>query len=171
MRGIATCLSKEKVGVIIEEGCAILTSAFWEYFDRLSQDDYALLEHLEAHGLLAGATANDLLEALVRARLRLADEHLAFALSLIRLIPRTGGRLSRAATMPCTTVPVPYCSTTNVGNTPFTAGEAVLLSNSVVSSVTLMDSDNKAYCSTGTIYAYALTTTQASPVTCWMKHS
>jgi uncharacterized protein (UPF0332 family) len=72
----------EKVGVIIEEGCAILTSAFLEYFDRLSQDDYALLEHLQAHGLLAGATAHDLLEALVRARLRLADEHLAFALSL-----------------------------------------------------------------------------------------
>ena len=53
-----------------------------EYFDRLSQDDYALLEHLEAHGLLAGATANDILEALVRARLQLADEHLTFALGL-----------------------------------------------------------------------------------------
>ena len=52
------------------------------YFDRLSPSDYALLEHLEAHGLLAGTTAHDILEALVRARLRLADEYLAFALSL-----------------------------------------------------------------------------------------
>jgi uncharacterized protein (UPF0332 family) len=68
--------------VIIEEGCAILTSAFLEYFDQLSQDDFALLEHLEANGLLAGVIANDLLEALVQARLRLANEHLAFALSL-----------------------------------------------------------------------------------------
>jgi uncharacterized protein (UPF0332 family) len=53
-----------------------------EYFDKLSLDDYALLQHLEAHGLLAGATANDILEALVRARLRLADEYVALALSL-----------------------------------------------------------------------------------------
>ncbi len=45
-------------------------------------DDYALLEHLEAHGLLAGTTASGILEALVRARLRLADEHLAFASGL-----------------------------------------------------------------------------------------
>jgi hypothetical protein len=53
-----------------------------EYLDTLSSDDYELLEHLEAHGLLAGTTANDILGALVRARLRLADEHLAFASGL-----------------------------------------------------------------------------------------
>lgn len=41
-----------------------------------------LLAHLEEHGLLAGTTTSDILEALVQARLRLADEYLTFILSL-----------------------------------------------------------------------------------------
>ena len=66
----------------MREGYAVLGPAFLEYFDRLSPSDYTLLTHVEAHGLLAGTTANDIVEALVRARLRLADEYLAFAVSL-----------------------------------------------------------------------------------------
>jgi hypothetical protein len=51
---------------ILEE-FTILTPAFLEEFDRLKPSDYALLEHLQAHGLLAGTTANDMNDtALIR---------------------------------------------------------------------------------------------------------
>jgi uncharacterized protein (UPF0332 family) len=64
-----------------------MTPEFLEYFDRLSEGDCRLLEHLERHGHLSNLTLADLVEALVRARLALAQEHLDFAAALDPLIP------------------------------------------------------------------------------------
>lgn len=59
-----------------------MTPNFLEYFDRLKQGDYQLLQHLEAHGYLNGFTVAEFIGALVIARMVLAQEHLDFALTL-----------------------------------------------------------------------------------------
>jgi len=65
----------------------MMTPDFLEYFDRLSEGDFQLLEHLERHGYLNGFTVAELTEALVRGRLTLAQEHLDFAAALDPLNP------------------------------------------------------------------------------------
>jgi len=59
-----------------------MTSDFLEYFSRLRREDYQLLQHLETNGHLNGFTVAEFMEALVIARLTLAQEHLDFALTL-----------------------------------------------------------------------------------------
>jgi hypothetical protein len=58
-----------------------MTPAVLAYFDRLSEVEYDLLEHLNQHGLLT-ISLDDLLARLVQNRLQLAEEVLTFARSL-----------------------------------------------------------------------------------------